>query len=225
MAQDVAVRGTSPTPDAFDTPAADLACEIGLTGSVCLPSAVTAEWLDTVRDYARAIVTGDEHEVMIEGATARDLPFMRELTGNPRLAALLESVAQAAYRRADPNDREIECTVRVINGPDPQEGPLWFHYDATVVTMVMPIVIPDAGPGQSGELVLCPNNRPFRRSVLANVIEKSVVQTDRYRRRFVRRLRWERDTETVSLTPGDAYLFYGYRSYHATLPARRDRRA
>jgi hypothetical protein len=50
------------------------------------------------------------------------------------------------------------------------------------------------------------------------VVEKFIVQSDVYRRRFLRRLRWGLDTETVSLTPGNAYLFWGYRSYHATLP-------
>ncbi|MGK2852848.1 MAG: hypothetical protein ACSLE3_01880, partial [Microbacteriaceae bacterium] len=79
-------------------------------------------------------------------------------------------------------------------------------------------IVPDAAPGQAGELVLCPNRRGYRTSVLSNLVEKFVVQSDVYRRRFLRHLRWDLDTEIVSMTPGNAYLFWGYRSYHATLP-------
>ncbi len=42
--------------------------------------------------------------------------------------------------------------------------------------------------GDTGELVLCPNRRPYRRFVITNIIEKLVSQNDLYRRKFVRKL-------------------------------------
>lgn len=217
----VAGRTTTPpaqtTVSGFTGSATDLVAEIDLAGSACLPSAVSAEWLDAVRTFAAA-VPADQHEVMIEGAAAARLAFMRELTADPRLQHLMESVARQAYPQGDPDDREFDCALRIIDGPDPQRRPLWLHYDASVVTVVLPIVVPESAPGQCGELVLCPNHRSYRASVLTNLVEKFVLQSDAYRRRFLQRLRWGLDTEVVSLTPGNAYLFWGYRSYHATLP-------
>lgn len=195
----------------------DLVAEIEASGTACLPGLVTDDWLETVRAFA-AQVSPDEHDVMIEGADAADLPFLRALTADTGLQDLVESVARRAYPDGDTADRTFDCALRVINGPDPQRRPLWLHYDASVVTVVIPVVVPVAAPGQSGELVLCPNQRPYRSWALTNLLEKLVVQSDAYRRRFLRRLRWDRDAEIVSLQPSNAYLFWGYRSYHATLP-------
>lgn len=209
------------SPDAGDrrhppTPG-QIASEIELTGSACLVGTVPQQWLDAVRRYVDG-VSADVHEVMLEGADASALPFLHELTTDPELLALLDSVTQAARPARDAARPDIECALRVINGADTTDHPLWFHYDASMLTVVLPIDIPDAGPGRSGELILCPGHRPYRRWALTNVIEKAVTQSDRYRRRFARQLNWNRDTELVPLKPGNAYLFWGYRSYHATMP-------
>jgi hypothetical protein len=197
--------------------AGDLVAEIDLAGSVCLPSAVSPGWLARVRTFAAATPL-DRHEMMIEGAAAAELPFIRDLTADADLRHLAETVAQLAFPDGDPDDQDFDCAIRIIDGPDPQNRPLWLHYDASVLTIVLPITVPDAVAGRSGELVLCPNRRDYRRSVLTNLAEKVIAQSDVYRRRFVRRLRWGLDTEIVSMVPGNAYLFWGYRSYHATLP-------
>jgi len=217
MDVDVHARDSVATRTGFVATAGDLVAEIDLAGSACLPSAVGPEWLEQVRAFAAATAT-DQHEVMVEGPDAARLPFLRELTADAGLRDLAESVAQLAYPGGDPGDREFDCAVRIIDGPDPRNRPLWLHYDASVLTVVLPIVVPDAAPGQSGELVLCPNHRGYRRSVLTNLAEKVIAQSDVHRRRFLRRLQWGVDTEIVSMTPGNAYLFWGYRSYHATLP-------
>lgn len=226
MAGDLAARPTGtpvvpapePAPHALDRSPHDIAAEIDMTGSACLRALTGPEWTARARAYAHALAARGEHEVMIEGPEADDLGFMRELTADPRLRTLLDGVTRAGYPDASPADGTFSCSMRVIQGADPLQRPLWFHYDASVVTMVIPVDIPDADPGQCGELVLCPNHRQYRRWALTNIIEKAVVQSDAYRRRFLTGVRWDRDAEVVPLTPGNAYLFWGYRSYHATLP-------
>ncbi|GAA2549628.1 hypothetical protein [Mycolicibacterium diernhoferi] len=195
----------------------DLVAEIDVAGCACLPDAVDEGWIDRVRSYA-ATLPADRHDIMIEGAGAAQLGFIRELTSDPALGELAESIARLACPDADPADRQFDCALRAVSGPAPHRRPLWLHYDASVLTVVLPVDVPDAAPGRSGELVLFPNHRPYRRWVLTNVLEKFIRQSDGYRRRFQRRARWGVDTEVVAMTPGNAYLFWGYRSYHATLP-------
>lgn len=198
--------------------AADIAREIELSGSACLNAVVNPDWLDTARRHVAEMAADAGHEALLKGSDAEQVPFVAEFLADPRLRDLLEAVVRETAPGADTADRGIECALRVINGHDPQERPLWFHYDASVVTMVVPIVIPDAEPGQCGELALCPNRRPHRSWVLTNIIEKMVVQSDVYRRPFLRRLNWDRDTDMLALTPGNGYLFWGYRTYHAIMP-------
>lgn len=201
----------------FQSLARQIGSEIELTGSACLPGVVPQRWLDAVRRCAEG-VAADVHEVMLEGDAASALPFLHELAASPDLLALLDAVTQTARPARDTARPDVECALRVVNGADAADRPLWFHYDASMLTVVLPIDIPDAGPGMSGELILCPNHRPYRRWALTNVVEKAVAQSDAYRQRFLRRLDWNRDTELVPLKPGNAYLFWGYRSYHATMP-------
>ena len=195
-----------------------VASEIDVAGSACLPSMITPQWLEHARVYAARLAAAGDQEVMIEGLDQSGPGFVGDLATDARLQYFLEAVAAQTFPSGHPADRRLDCTIRVINGPDPKDKPLWFHYDATVLTMVIPVVIPDAGPGRSGELAIIPNRRPYRRSVTTNVIEKFVVQSDVYRRWFAGRLRHGDNLKVVTLRPGNAYLFAGYRSYHATLP-------
>jgi hypothetical protein len=194
-----------------------VANEIDVTGSACLPSMITPQWLEHARVYAARLAAAGDHEIMIEGLDQGGPEFIGDLASDAQLQYFLEAVAVQAFPSGHPADRRVDCTIRVINGADPEDKPLWFHYDATVLTMVIPVVIPDSGPGRSGELAIIPNRRPYRRWVTWNVIEKFVVQSDVYRRWFVGRLRLG-DVKVVTLRPGNAYLFAGYRSYHATMP-------
>lgn len=209
----------SPTalPDDLTTCARDVVEQIDQRGIACLESAVDPQWLARAREYGRAAAS-EVHEAMLAGLDEDGPSFVGELASDPRLAELFDRVATEGHPHGDQRDRRLECGVRIVSGPDALDKPLWFHYDASVVTMVIPIDIPDGEPGQSGELVLYPNRRPFRKFAAHNVAEKSITQTDAYQRRFLRKTDVTRDAEIVAFTPGNAYLFWGYRSYHATMP-------
>jgi hypothetical protein len=203
---------------AIDAAPRDVADLIDRTGSACLPAVIPTDWLTTVRAHADQVAVDGTHEVMLEDLDVHGPDFADQLAASIPLRSFLEDLARIAFPAANPVDRRINCTMRVINGTDVDESPLWFHFDATVVTMVIPVVIPDADRGQSGELVISPKSRPHRRLAATNVVDKFVAQSDAYRRRFIRGLDPERDLNIVALQPGNAYVFWGYRSYHATMP-------
>jgi hypothetical protein len=206
--------------DGFDVSAAEVAEEIDSRGAACLTAVLTAEWLQAAQECVRSYLpTQGDHEVFVEDPADDQYAFVHRLVIDPRLEKLLESLAFAGYPRLNGDNQDIECAVRILVGPGDPGKPLWFHYDRSVVTMVIPIVIPDVGSRISGELVLCPNRRPYRRFVITNIIEKLVAQNDIYRRRFIRKLGNDPDaTRVVALEPGNAYLFWGYRTYHSTFP-------
>jgi len=206
--------------DGFDVSAVDVAQEIETSGAACLTSVLTEEWLQAAQECVRSYLPAQgEHEVFIENPADDEYAFVHRLVIDPRLESLLDSLAITGYPRLHAGKGGIECSIRILVGPGDQGKPLWFHYDRTVVTMVIPIVIPDVGSRISGELVLCPNRRPYRRFVITNIIEKLVSQSDTYRRKFARKLDTEAEpTTVVPLAPGNAYLFWGYRTYHATFP-------
>jgi hypothetical protein len=86
--------------------------------------------------------------------------------------------------------------------------------------MVVPIFLPNADPGNSGELVGLFNKRPFRRFVLANIIDKAVGQSGFYRSRILGKLDHADHLRRVDMEVGNLYLFWGYRSLHGNMPCK-----
>lgn len=204
--------------DDFDVSAADVAKEIDVSGTACLIGVVTEEWLTEARECVDSYLPmHGRHGVYIKDPAANKGSFAHQLVTDHRIESLVKALAVAGCPRLNTGRQGIDSALRILVGPGPRR-PLLFHYDSTVVTMVVPITVPDAGAGTSGELILCPNRRPYRRFVITNIVEKFVLQTDLYRKRFVRKLGKNRDVKVVKLEPGNAYLFWGYRAFHATLP-------
>ncbi len=66
--------------------------------------------------------------------------------------------------------------LRVLKGRTGRRQAFRFHYDAYVVTAVLPIVIPSQAEGPAGDLVLYPRLRPIRSNYFFNIIEKLLMQ-------------------------------------------------
>lgn len=90
---------------------------------------------------------------------------------------------------------------------------LYFHFDSYVVTILVPVIIPDAG--QSGQLIMFPAVRPVRKSYWRNVIDKLLSDMPPAQLYFRKRARSPRSKAiAVELVPGSAIVFWGYRSLH-----------
>ncbi|MCV7424596.1 hypothetical protein H7K45_29055 [Mycobacterium yunnanensis] len=206
--------------DGFDASAATVAAAVDSHGLACLRDVVPHDWLTAARDFVtHSVELNGAQELLVEDFAARPGTFAHQLVSDERVEPFMRQVATACRAGVGFGDGAIESELRLVNGPPRSAKPLWFHYDSTAITLVIPILIPTSTPGRSGELVLYPNRRPFRRRVVTNILEKCLSQNDFYRRWFVRYPGRRSDVRTEALEPGNAYVFSGYRSYHATLPS------
>src|ERR1700712_1332534 len=142
--------------DGFDESIDAVADDVATVGWSCLRNVVTDEWLRAAEDC----VTNDidlegKQELLIEDFAATPGTFARHVFADHRVERFLHSVAQAGLPRLQPHGHVLENELRLVSGPPPPEEPLWFHYDGTAVTMVIPIVVPTSTPGESGELIMC----------------------------------------------------------------------
>lgn len=198
--------------------AAAVAQAITADGFVCLPGALPAEVLQRARDHVRArlAVHGEKFFSIIRPGEEAGSPFA-EIAHAPGIVALLEAVGRELCPRAT-FDKDVFNVLRIIAGSRGGDGSCQFHYDSSVVTMVVPLFIPEGEPAASGELLAMPAHRPYRRSVLTNVAEKIVVQNRWAWQRTERHARAILDQTMQRLTPGNLYLFEGYRTLHGNLP-------
>ncbi|MDT5095290.1 MAG: hypothetical protein QOH60_4653 [Mycobacterium sp.] len=177
------------------------------------------EWLDAARASVPEYIAahGDRDFLVPDAADETNTPA-HELVATPELRALFASAAEAGWPRVSQSGK-IRSGLTVRTGPADTQGPaMLFHYDASVVTMVVPIYIPDGQVGDSAELVTLPNKRPFRRFLIMHVIDKLATHNSFYRRRFAKRIFRDPERHIVNMKPGNAYVFWGYRTLHGNLP-------
>lgn len=109
--------------------------------------------------------------------------------------------------------------LRVIAGGDSISQAFNFHFDSSVLTMLLPIYIPSGEDIKSGHLLAKPNLRPFGQNVVTNLIGKVIYQNKLARWVLMRQFfagKWAR--HIARLKPTSAYLFWGARTLHANLP-------
>jgi hypothetical protein len=197
----------------------EIADELDKSGVVCLQNAVPEEWLAHAReDIEDRLRTHGTRDHFIQSPHDDTHSAAAVFVNSPSVVSLLTDIVRARFPD-DPGTLQLTgSALRIIAGPRGEGDAYWFHYDVSVVTMVVPIYLPAATPGNAGELVGIFNKRPFRRSVLANIIDKVVGQSGFYRRQILGKLDNADYLRRVDMKVGDAYLFWGYRSLHGNMP-------
>lgn len=114
----------------------------------------------------------------------------------------------------------IYQVLRVIAGETANSQSYRFHYDAYIVTALVPILIPEGSSEDRGDMIIYPNCRGYR-SLIGNVMEKIIMQNRLIQllsgKPLLRRLF---KAKVLSIVPGNLYLFRGYQSFHGNMPVK-----
>jgi hypothetical protein len=202
--------------------AAGIAAHLNRDGFVCLEDAVAPEWLGRARDHVEMLAAKRRGNYFALNWPSREegSPW-REMTSDASLSRLLGDLVKLGCPKASV-ENEIYNVLRVVTGESGDLKSLCYHYDNTVITALCPVLIPEGPKRQAGELLVYANRRPYRSNVLTNMVEKAVVQSDWYRKRFTNSLPDGDADEIKLLKPGNLYLFWGYRTYHGNFPVQHD---
>jgi hypothetical protein len=187
-------------------------------GFACLENVVDSDWLAQAQaDVNRQLGAHGARYFTIrrpadEAGTAAD-----RFVHDPHITALMRDLTEATCPRGVVESEDIYSVLRIIAGPRGSKGSHEFHYDASVVTMLVPLFMPRDGIEGSGALVTIPNRRPYRKSVAANLVEKVITQNRFYQRYVAKGILARPERFAHVLYPGNLYLFWGYRTYHGNL--------
>jgi hypothetical protein len=182
-------------------------------GVFCIEAAVSESELGQLREAVRGLLRDRGQRAFSLIQVWKTVPAFARMADTPAFFGLLRSLALRACNKQSVATSEVYSVLRVITGPKAdRERPLLFHYDATVVTALVPIFIPAGEPSEVGDFVCFPNLRRVRKSVVSNFFEKALMQNPIARLLFARKVK---QAKVVRLLPGNIYLFWGYRTYHA----------
>ncbi|MBR0893814.1 hypothetical protein JQ616_02550 [Bradyrhizobium tropiciagri] len=199
-----------------------LAAELDQKGFVCIENAIDPAWIDRAQGYVHDLVEQKgKRYFALNWLSRNEGTPPQELTSDPQMRRLLTRLAQIGCPKAK-LDEEIYTGLRVVAGRTGDERSLLYHYDKHVITALAPILIPEGPKRRAGELIVFPNRRGYRRFTLFNIVEKAITQSNWYRNRVTRELAAGHLPNIKYLKPGNLYLFWGYRTYHANFPVAND---
>lgn len=205
-------------PLSFDTDeqlAMRLADEIDTNGFAKLKDAVTEADLQQLRTWTDQQAQKHQGEYFAyHGEAMLADSLLAGYWADPKFKLLLARLYRHAAQREPQSDR-IFPVLRCVQGNIGKRESNAFHYDASLVTALIPVFIPTEGE-ERGDLMLFPNIRRVRSWVLFNVIEKALLQNKLTRGWIIRGMQrnWLKPY-VLRLEPGNVYFFWGYRTLHA----------
>lgn len=189
-------------------------------GLTCLEDVVAPAFLARCRSRVEEILkeNGERYFSIIQPwQTPSPAPF-DEIAKYDSFLRLMKNLSRRGHSQRAADESKLLNVLRIIAGRETATRAYEFHYDATVVTVLMPLFIPEDTPGKAGDLVAFPNDRGYRRFAAINVLEKIFLQ-NRIAYRFYRKLYGSGSRNVVKLKPSNLYFFWGYRTFHGNLPS------
>ncbi|MCD5985776.1 hypothetical protein KDX39_23605 [Pseudomonas sp. CDFA 610] len=202
-------------PDFNTQPVQNLAQDMDTRGFTTLKNVLNETDLEQLRAFTDRQASQHPGEYFAyHGETALSESLLASLWSTPELKHLLGQLYKHGAQRQSISD-QIFPVLRCVQGEQGLRESNRFHYDASLVTALIPIYIPTEGE-ECGDLMLFPNLRNVRQHIALNIIEKLLLQNPltRWVMCIAIRRGWLKP-EVLKLQPGDIYLFWGYRTLHA----------
>jgi hypothetical protein len=194
-----------------------LANELDNRGVVLLRDVFSDQWLEALRVSVDDYIAGHgDGDFFIAEADHKIGSPAHQLVSDPALHELFSETARLRWPKAG-SAHNIRCAIPVRNRTAPKARPNLFHYDASVLTMVVPIYIPHGIIGNCGELAAIGNKRPFRHFVGSHLVDTVLTHNSPYRRHVAKKVLEAPEKYLVPLQPRDACVFWGYRTLHGNL--------
>jgi hypothetical protein len=108
--------------------------------------------------------------------------------------------------KLEPTD--IHPAMNILVGDQGQDRVRDWHFDATYLTIAMPIVMPPPSGERDGKFRIWPNVRQFSQNKLQHKLYCNLAKTDLFQKMA--------KNYAINFVPGNLYFFYGFRSYHGT---------
>lgn len=134
-----------------------------------------------------------------------------------KIDKLLKSLTIEFVKKINPKD-EIYKVLRVVTGKKSNKVSLKYHFDAHLLTLLIPIYIPNRENSENGNLVIYRNLRKLHTNMLRNIIEKIFFQSWLFSKILnLNYVKKKLNEHILKLNPGNIYIFNGFRTLHTNL--------
>jgi hypothetical protein len=194
-----------------------IAKEMNDKGSSCIANFLTEAQLSSLQQHVSVDAEKYNGQYFAHhGGASIESSLLGVLGTAPEFREMLDSIYQIGLGKSAYSN-EVFTVLRCVQGNSGRRESNCFHYDASLVTALLPVDIPHGA--DRGDLIIFPNLRRVRSTVLFNVLEKALLQNALSRKLITAAIRHHLlKPEKLQLVPGNLYLFWGYRTLHANEP-------
>ena len=214
IAPDLEIINVIPKKNKLD----EITTQLKNNGFYCLDNALDSETIKDFQDEVLSLLNtkGNKYFSLINPYKNTELKLSL-LDKSLNLKNFLVQLAKLGTEK-DVSGSEILNVLRVITGKKTESQSFKFHYDATVITALIPILIPKGQFDESGHLLVFKNKREIRTYSIFNIIEKVLLQNYFAQKIFAFIALQNIEKHLCELKEGNIYFFYGYRTFHANMP-------
>ena len=192
-------------------------------GFVCIENIIDQELLSEIKSDIRNCLKekGNPNYLSITNPLNKDLKSFKNLQTKIKLVEFLEGLTTKYLNHfLSPqevqkvlNKDQIFSVLRYVAG---SKTSLAFHYDQTLITILVPILIPKIETNKSGHLIAFPNSRKLRKYSFINFLEKTLLQNNITKKLYSLK-RFKSDSIKI-MKEGNIYIMNGYTTIHGNFP-------
>jgi len=135
-----------------------------------------------------------------------------------KLELLINEIVNFNFNKFVEKEPGIYKVLRVVAGKKQKKQANLYHFDAHLITILIPILIPQNKNLKNGDLVIFPNIRKVNQSLLLNIFQKLFFQNFIIRKLLsFTILRKILNYKILKLIPGKIYVFNGFTTLHGNM--------
>ena len=183
-------------------------------GFHCLENIIDKDDLDILRNFVDQKLKENNYQYFFLTSESNSNNLLNDEKFFEKIEKLLKNITSKLNFKIREKER-LYKVLRVVTGKKSQKVSLDFHFDAHLLTLLIPIYIPTRENSDNGNLVIIKNLRNFTKNIIKNIFQKLYYQSKFYKYYFIKNNLSK--LETLHLKPGNAYIFNGFRTLHANL--------
>ena len=186
--------------------------DINTKGFIELKNYIPENELKTLRNFVDAKLKENHNQYFFLTSEGPEKTLLNDENFFLRIEDLLKKTTKDFGFSIKDNEK-LYKVLRVVTGKKSKKVSLDYHFDAHLLTILIPIYIPSRKNSNNGNLVILKNLRKLIKNIFINIIQKIFYQGIFFKKIFINTGFIK--SEILNLVPGNAYIFNGFRTLHA----------
>jgi len=187
---------------------------INKKGFHCLENFINQDSLEVLRKFVDQKLEENNYQYFFLTSESASNNLLNDEKFFGSIENLLKDITSSFNFKIRENEK-LYKVLRVVTGEKSKKVSLDFHFDAHLLTLLIPIYIPNTEKSDNGNLIIIKNLRTLTKALIKNIFQKIFYQSNFFKNFFIEKNLVKK--EILNLSPGNVYIFNGFRTLHANM--------